>query len=135
MDFVSDGLVTVISRHSVGDLINRLVEIVQSRGLIVVARIDHAANAAIAGLSLRPSELLIFCNPTFEGALMEDQQEIGLDLPMKALAWEDRNGEVWLTFDDGAWLAKRHRLGPGHETAIRAIETLMVSVARAATET
>jgi uncharacterized protein (DUF302 family) len=133
VDFVSDGLVTVISRHSVGDLIDHLVDIVKSKGLTVFACIDHAANAITDGIKLRPTELLIFGSSAANAALMEDQQEIGLDLPMKALAWEDRNGEVWMTYDDGGWLANRHGLGPTHEPAVRVIQAMMATIVRAAT--
>lgn len=135
VDFISDGLVTVISRHSVGDLIDHLVDIVQSKGLTVFARIDHSANAMTVGITLRPTQLLIFGSSAANAALLEDQQEIGLDLPMKALAWEDRNGEVWMTYDDGGWLAKRHGLGPAHEPAVRVIQAMMATIVRAATET
>jgi uncharacterized protein (DUF302 family) len=134
-DFISDGLVTVISRHSVHDLINHLVEIVEARGMTVFARIDHSANAAARGLSLRPTELVIFGDAAACTDLMDDQQEIGLDLPLKVLAWEDRNGEVWMTYDDSAWLAKRHRLGTADEAVIRAMQALMAGISRAATET
>jgi uncharacterized protein (DUF302 family) len=134
-DFVSDGLITLGSRHSVGDLMNHLVESVESKGLAVFARIDHAARARSAGLDLRPTELLVFGNTLIEAELMQEQQEIGLDLPMRALVWEDRSDEVWLTFDDGSWLARRHRLGVEHDSVIKAIETLMATVCKAAAET
>ena len=135
MEFVNDGLVTMISRHSVRDLVDHLTVIVEAKGLQIFARIDHAANAKAVGKELRPTELLIFGNPAVATSLMVDQQEIGLDLPLKALAWEDRNGEVWLTFDDGRWVAKRHGLGAEQAAAIGSMETLMTAIAREATET
>jgi uncharacterized protein (DUF302 family) len=133
-EFIADGVNTTISRRSVHDLIDRLVDFVQAKGATVYARIDHAANAASVGLKLRPTELLIFGNPAVGTVLMQEQQEIGLDLPLKVLAWEDENGEVWLTYDDDEWLANRHRLGSRHSAALQGIETFMASVARAATD-
>jgi uncharacterized protein (DUF302 family) len=133
-EFIADGVNTTISRRSVHDLIDRLVDFVQAKGATVYARIDHAANAAAVGLKLRPTELLIFGNPAIGTALIQEQQEIGLDLPLKVLAWEDENGEVWLTYDDDEWLANRHRLGSRHSTALQGIEAFMASVARAATD-
>jgi uncharacterized protein (DUF302 family) len=135
MDFVNDGLVTMISRHSVRDLADHLQAVLEKKGMRVFARIDHAANAAAAGMTLRPAEVVIFGNPAFEAELMADAPEIGLDLPWRALAWEDRDGEVWLTFDDGRWLARRHGLGPEEAATIARIVTLMTGIAREATET
>jgi uncharacterized protein (DUF302 family) len=134
MDFVNDGLVTLGTRHSVGDLADNLAAVLLARGLQVFARIDHAANAREAGMSLRPAILLIFGAPKYEAQLMAGQPEIGLDLPWRALAWEDRDGEVWLTYDDGRWLAKRHGLGPDEAATIASLETLLTGIAREATE-
>ena len=132
-EFIADGVITTISRRSVHDLIDQLIDFVVSRGATVYARIDHAANASSVGLSLRPTELLVFGNPAVGTTLMQERQEIGLDLPLRVLAWEDENGEVWLTYDDDEWLAKRHRLGSQHADALLAIETFMSSIARSAT--
>ncbi len=133
--YIADGLITTISRHSVEDTINHLADIVQSKGLVVFARIDHAEHAAQCGITLRPTELLIFGEPSAWAALMRDQQPVGINLPMKALAWEDENGEVWLTYYDITWLARRHGLGPEAEPGVRAIAGTMATVAIAATTT
>ena len=69
---------------------------------------NHQANAASAGLKLNPTELLIFGNPKLGTPLMQSNQSIGLDLPMKALAWQDDKGEVWLTYNDPSHIAMRH---------------------------
>src|ERR1043166_2679043 len=108
---VADGLVVTISRHSVRDTISHLAELAKSKGLEIFAHIDHAAHAARVGVTLRPTELLIFGEPAAWASLMLDQPSIGLNLPMKALAWEDENGEVCLTYYDIRWLAERQRLG------------------------
>lgn len=116
------GMVTVPSGWSVGETIDRMQSVVTAAGLLVFARIDHAGNAARAGMQLRPTELLIFGNPRGGTPLMQDRQTSGIDLPVKALAWEDEDGEVWLTYNRGSWLADRHGLGAESETAIKAIE-------------
>jgi uncharacterized protein (DUF302 family) len=107
---MSDGLITIASAHSVKDTIDRLAADVTSKGMTVFARIDHAAGAQAAGLALRPTELLIFGNAKGGTPLMQSQQTIGIDLPLKALAFEDAAGAVWLSYNDPAWLAARHGL-------------------------
>jgi uncharacterized protein (DUF302 family) len=107
-----DGLITVPSAHSVKDTIDRLEAALQSAGMTVFARIDHAAGAEKAGLKLGPTELLIFGNAHAGTPLMQMRQTIGIDLPLKALAWEGADGKVWLTYNHPAWLAARHALGP-----------------------
>ena len=116
-----DGLITIQSRRSVGDTIDALAEIVTAKGQTVFARIDHSGGAAAAGLRLRPTQLLIFGNPHAGTPLMQENQVAGLELPMKALAWEDENGAVWVTYPDVAWIGARHGLGPGAAAAIAAI--------------
>jgi uncharacterized protein (DUF302 family) len=117
-----DGLVTVASRHSVAETIDRLVGAVERAGLKVFARIDHAAGAAAEGFQLRPTELLIFGNPRGGTPLMLDVQTSGIDLPVKALAWQDAAGQVWLTHNAAQWVAGRHRLGEASAAAVAAIE-------------
>jgi uncharacterized protein (DUF302 family) len=104
----AEGLVEVKSPHSVKETMNRLEEIVKQRELNVFARIDHAAGAAKVGKSLRPTELLIFGNPQGGTPLMECGQTAGIDLPLKALVWEDASKQVWLGYNDPAYLAQRH---------------------------
>jgi uncharacterized protein (DUF302 family) len=85
-------------------------------------------------MPLRPSELLIFGNPKGGTPLMQDQQTAGIDLPIKALAWEDANGKVWLTYNDPAWLAERHSLGPNSVEAVKAIAAVMATITRSAAQ-
>src|SRR5215469_7045519 len=99
------GMITVSSRYSVAETINRLRAAVIEAGLQVFARIDHGGGAREAGFDLRPTELLIFGNPKGGTPLMQDRQTAGIDLPLKALAWEDAEGAVWLTYSDPSWLA------------------------------
>ena len=104
----SDGLITVKSPHSAKDTMNRFEEIAKQRGLNVFARVDHAAGAAKINKTLRPTEVLIFGNPQGGTPFMECAQAVGIDLPLKALVWEDASSQVWLGYNDPAWLAKRH---------------------------
>jgi uncharacterized protein (DUF302 family) len=127
------GLVTVRSRLSVSETIDRIVAGATRRGLVVFARIDHADGAAKAGMQLRPTELVIFGHPRGGTALMLDRQTAGIDLPVKALAWEDAEGKVWLSYNDAHWLADRHGLGPQSSAAVDAIATGLSSLAEEAT--
>ncbi|MEO6408408.1 MAG: DUF302 domain-containing protein [Burkholderiaceae bacterium] len=101
-------MVDLKSPHSAKSTMDRLEETVKQRGLNVFARIDHAAGAAKIGKTLRPTELLIFGNPQGGTPLMECAQSVGIDLPLKALVWEDAAGQVWLSYNDPAFIAKRH---------------------------
>jgi uncharacterized protein (DUF302 family) len=103
-----NGLVTVKSSHRVKDTLDKLAAVVTAKGMQVFARIDHGKGAAEVGLPLRPTELLIFGNAKGGTPLMQANQAIGIDLPLKALAYEDADGTVWLCYNDPAWLAARH---------------------------
>jgi uncharacterized protein (DUF302 family) len=87
---------------------NRLEDAAKKRGLNVFARIDHAAGAVKVGKSLRPTEVLIFGNPQGGTPFMECAQSVGIDLPLKALVWEDASSQVWVGYNDPAYLARRH---------------------------
>ncbi len=104
------GLTSVESRYSVAETIDRLADVAVAAGLLIFARIDHAQGASDAGLVLRPTTLLIFGHPTGGTPLMQENQVVGIDLPVKALAWEDEDGRVWLTYNDATWMADRHSL-------------------------
>ena len=107
----ADGLVTVPSAHDVRTTMDRLEKVVKQKDMNVFARIDHAAGAAKVGKPLRPTEVLIFGNPRGGTPLMLCAQTAGIDLPLKALAWQDDAGKVWLGYNDPSWLAGRHRAG------------------------
>jgi|SRR5215813_706966 len=127
------GLVTIQSRVSVSETIDRFVAGAARRGLIVFARIDHADGAAKAGMQLRPTELVIFGHPRGGTPLMQDRQTAGIDLPVKALAWEDAEGNVWLTYNDARWIMRRHSLGPQSVDAVNAIVAGLSLLAEEAT--
>jgi uncharacterized protein (DUF302 family) len=128
-----DGLTTIQSGYGPVDTMNRLEAEVKSKGLTVFARIDHAAGATEAGLSLRPTELLIFGNAKGGTPLMQSVQTIGIDLPLKALVWQDASGKTWLAYNDPSWLAKRHELGHEAEATVGAMAAALRAAARTAT--
>ena len=108
MAAAADGLIELKSPHSAAVTMTRLEDAARQRGLTVFARIDHAAGAAKIGKTLRPTEVIIFGNPQGGTPLMECAQSAGIDLPLKALVWEDAAAQVWLGYNDPAYLAQRH---------------------------
>ena len=126
-----DGLTALPSSRGPKETMNRFEADVKAKGMTVFARIDHAAGAAAAGLPLRPTELLIFGNAKGGTPLMQSNQTIGIDLPLKALVWQDGSGKTWLSYNDPGWLAKRH----GHQVdaAVSAMAGALDAVARAST--
>jgi len=126
-----DGLVTVASKLSVKDALNRIEAALKAGNITVFARIDHAAGAASVEMPLRPTELLIFGNPKAGTPLMQSNQTIGIDLPLKILGWQDAGGQVWLTYTDPRWLARRYRLGGGTDANVDALAKVLDNVTRA----
>jgi uncharacterized protein (DUF302 family) len=129
----ADGLTTIPSGFGPQDTMNRLETAVKAKGMTVFARIDHAAGAAAVALPLRPTELLIFGNAKGGTPLMQSVQTIGIDLPLKALVWQDASGKTWLSYKDPEWLAKRHGLGGETEAAVKMMTGALAAVAKAAT--
>lgn len=101
-------MVTKPSKYSVSETIDRIERAVTTKGMKIFVRIDHGGEAKKAGLEMRPTELLIFGNPQGGTALMVARPTAAIDLPMKALAWEDKDGKVWLTYNSTDLLRDRH---------------------------
>jgi uncharacterized protein (DUF302 family) len=133
MTMADNGLITVQSARSVKETIDRLESDVKSEGMTVFARIDHAAGAREAGLALRPMELLIFGNAKVGTPLMQSHQTMGIDLPLKALAWEDSARRVWLSYNDPAWLAARHGFETEGDDATEVMAAALAALSSAAT--
>ena len=129
----ADGLIAIKSSHGPKDTMDRLVAELQGKGLTIFARIDHAAGAKDAGLALRPTELVIFGNAKGGTPLMQANQAIGIDLPLKALVWQDASDATWLSYNDPAWLAQRHGLGHEVDAPVKAMTAMLGAVTRAAT--
>jgi len=127
-----DGLTTVRSSFGPKETMDRLAAEVKAKGMTVFARIDHAAGAADVGLPLRLTEVLLFGNPKGGTPLMQAVQTIGIDLPLKALVWQDGSGTTWVSYNDARWLAQRHGLGHGVDAAINSMAGALDAVASAA---
>jgi uncharacterized protein (DUF302 family) len=127
----TDGLTTIKSAYSAQETMARLRAAVTAKGMTVFAHIDHAAGAAEAGLPLRPTDLLIFGSPKGGTPVMQSAQTAGIDLPLKALVWQDEAGTTWLTYNTPAWIGERH--GAGVQPAIHGMTVAIDSIAAAAT--
>jgi uncharacterized protein (DUF302 family) len=104
----ADSLITVESKFPVKETLDRLSTELDKRGIKVAARIDHAAGAKAVGMELPPTEVLMFGNPKLGTPLMQSNPAIGIDLPMKVLAWQDKAGKVWIGYNAADGLAARH---------------------------
>lgn len=129
-----DGLITIRSSFGPQETMMRLEAEVQAKGLTVFVRIDHAAGAAAVGLPLRPTDLLIFGNAKGGTPLMQQAQSIGIDLPLKALIWQDEKGTTWLSCNDPAFLAQRHGLGDQAKDVTAALTAALNALATKATK-
>jgi uncharacterized protein (DUF302 family) len=126
------GLITVESAYSAADTMDRLADTVTKAGLQIFARIDHAAGAEQVGMPLRPTQLLIFGQARGGTPLMQENQTVGIDLPLKALAWTDADGKTWLSYNDPEWFAHRHGLGEPSAQAVQAMRGALAKLAGAA---
>jgi uncharacterized protein (DUF302 family) len=129
----ADGLITIRSGYGPEETMNRFEAEVQAKGMTVFAHIDHAAGAAAVGLALRPTDLLIFGNAKGGTPLMQAIQGIGIDLPLKALVWQDASGTTWLSYNDPAWLAQRHGLDDDAKATVNAMTQALQAIASKAT--
>jgi uncharacterized protein (DUF302 family) len=129
----ANGLSHRVSNFSPEETATRLVAAVTGHGMIVLSRIDHAAAAAEVGMRLRPTEVLFFGNPKAGTPLMQAHQAIGIDLPHKALVWQDESGKTWLTYNDPAWLATRHGVSPEARPILESMATALTAIAKQAT--
>lgn len=127
-----DGMVNVKSVHAVNVTADRLENALKSKGMTVFIRINHAAGAEKVGKTLRPTELVIFGNPKIGTPLMQCSQSIAIDLPQKALIWEDEKGQVWLSYNDPKYLAKRHNT-QGCDKVLQKVTNALGNFAKKAT--
>ena len=112
---------------------DRLEAEIRAQGMTVFARIDHATGAAEAGLELRPTELIIFGNARGGTPLMQSVQTVGIDLPLKALVWEDASGTTWLSYNEPSWIAQRHNI-PNAEPVVSKMTAALSAILRKVTE-
>ena len=128
-----EGMTVVQSQFDVRTTMDRMAAAITAHGVEVFARIDFTAIAAKAGLALRPTELLIFGSPRGGTPLMQADQTIGIDLPLKALIYEDEAGKTWLAYNDPHWLARRHGLA-ATAAAVDAMATALAALAAETTQ-
>ena len=129
----ADGLTTIASAHGPEETVSRLEAALRDKGMALFARIDHAAGAAEVGLELRPTVLLMFGNAKAGTPLMQADQAIGIDLPLKALVWQNAAGATFLSYNEPRWLAQRHRLGADVQAPLDAMTAGLVALTREAT--
>lgn len=108
-----NGMVHLRSRHSVPETLQRLESVLRAHGLAIFARVDHSGEAEKVGLKMPPTQVLIFGSPTAGTPLMVAAPTLAIDLPLKALAWEDADGAVWLSYNDPEYLKRRHNVPDG----------------------
>ena len=126
------GLVSVKSSHDVVTTANRLESALKEKGVTIFARIDHAAGAQRVDQDLKPTLLIIFGNPALGTPLIQRSRSIGIDLPLKALIWEDHAGQVWFSYNAPDYLARRHGITE-MEALVQKMETSVSNFAAAAT--
>jgi uncharacterized protein (DUF302 family) len=129
----ADRLITLHSSVGPKETMSRLEAEVRARGMTIFGHIDHAAGAATAGLSLRPTDLLIFGTAKSGTPLMQLVNTIGIDLPLKALVWQDEAGDTFLSYNDPAYVVLRHGIGEAAKPVIDSMSAALEDLAEKAT--
>jgi uncharacterized protein (DUF302 family) len=124
------GVIRIPSQHSVVATVERLQGLLKERGVLVFAHINFSADAERAGLTMRPEQLLIFGNPKAGTPLMQAQPLAGLDLPLKALVWEDADGKAWIAYNDPQYVIRRHGLAAALGANLAAVVPLLERAAQ-----
>jgi len=108
--FAADGVINVASNHSVEQTANKLEKVLLSKGMKVFTRVKHSEGAKSVGININPTELIIFGNPKVGSPLMKCAPTVAIDLPQKAVIWQDAKNKVWISYNDPAYLKKRHNI-------------------------
>ena len=124
------GITRIASHHSVAQTMERLESLLKERGVMIFARIDFSGDAARAGLTMPPEQMLIFGNPKAGTPLMQSVPAAGLDLPLKALAWEDAEGHTQIAYNDPQYIIRRHGLDAALAANLAAVVPLIEHAAR-----
>ncbi len=119
------GITRISSQHSVAGTLERLESLLRERGVMIFAHIDFSGDAARAGLTLRPEQMLIFGNPTAGTPLMQSVPAAGLDLPLKALVWQDADGHTQIAYNDPQYIIRRHGLDAALAANLAAVAPLI----------
>ena len=124
-----EGLTSIRSRFGPKETMDRLEAEIRAQGMTVFARIDHAAGAAEVGLTLPPTELIIFGNARAGTPLMQSAQTVGIDLPLKVLVWQDAAGKTWISYNEPAWIAQRHGIADA-QAVVNKMADLLSAISR-----
>ena len=130
--YAEDGIIRIKSSHDVKTTVARLENKLREKGMTVFMRINHAEGAQKVGKKLRPPELIIFGNPKVGTPLVQCGQSVAIDLPQKALIWQDENGQVWLSYNDPDYLVERHGI-EGCAEVLKKVKGALGKFAKAAT--
>ena len=127
----ADGVIKVKSAFSVAETADRMENVLNKKGMTIFKRIKHSEGAAKVGITLRETELIIFGNPKVGSPLMKCQQSVAIDLPQKALIWQDKKDKVWISYNDPQYLKKRHNI-KGCEEVLSKVEKALAGITKAA---
>ena len=127
----AEGVVTIPSTFSVEDTADRMENVLNKKGMTIFNRIKHSEGAAKIGIELQKTELILFGNPKVGSPLMKCQQSVAIDLPQKALIWEDADAKVWISYNDPGYLQKRHNIA-GCEEVISKIKKALNGITQSA---
>jgi uncharacterized protein (DUF302 family) len=127
-----EGMTSIPSSFGPKETMDRLEAEIMAKGMTVFARIDHAAGAAEVGLTLRPTELIIFGNARGGTPLMQSAQTVGIDLPLKALVWQDAAGKTWISYNEPGWIAQRHGVSDAQPVVTKMTDLLSTILRKAA---
>jgi uncharacterized protein (DUF302 family) len=127
----AEGVIDIKSNYTAQETADRLKNILEQKGMTIFTRIPHSESATKVGVELRNTELFIFGNPKVGSPLMKCQQSVAIDLPQKALIWEDDNGQAWISYNDPSFLMKRHAIS-GCDEVIAKIEKALSGITNAA---
>jgi uncharacterized protein (DUF302 family) len=130
--YAGSGIISVKSSHDVKTTADRLESTLKQKGMNVFNRINHAQGAQKVGKELRPTELIIFGNPKVGTPLMQCAQSVAIDLPQKALIWQDAQGQIWLSYNDPNYLVERHQI-TGCDEVIKKVAKALGNFAKSAT--
>ena len=130
---IIEGLTSIRSSFGPKETMDRLEAEIRAKGMTVFARIDHAAGAAEVGLTLPPTELIIFGNARGGTPLMQAVQTVGIDLPLKVLVWQDATNKTWLSYNEPGWIAQRHNIANA-ERVVNSMGTALSAMARTAAD-
>lgn len=129
----AEGIITVQSNFTVNETADRLEQVLDDKGMTIFNRIKHSEAAAKIGIKLNYTELILFGNPKVGSLLMQCQQSVAIDLPQKALIWQDDAARVWISYNNPEYLAKRHNI-TGCEQAIAKINRALAAIAKSAAD-